>query len=75
MKFGDFFKPISRPKPMSPTPSTASANGVSLSPGLTINREKEVIPLLNRPYNVQFFVVKRDTIYILLARKYGLRRA
>jgi hypothetical protein len=54
-KLGDFFKPSSRPEPVSPQRSASSANGVSLSPGLAVNREKEVIPLLNRPHNVQFF--------------------
>jgi hypothetical protein len=35
------FKPINRPKPVSPQPSTASANGAGLSPGLTTNREEQ----------------------------------
>jgi hypothetical protein len=39
-KLDAFFMPISRPKPVSPQPSTSSANGVSFLPGLT-NMEEE----------------------------------
>jgi hypothetical protein len=41
LKLDASFKPISRPKPVSPQPSATSANGVNLSPGLTINMGEE----------------------------------
>jgi hypothetical protein len=65
--------PISRPKPLSPQPSTSSANGVNLSPGLPINMEEEQSNSSSEwTTYVQFFLVKRDTTNSLLSNVWHL---
>lgn len=78
-----FFMQISRVKPVSPQPSSSSANGVNLSPGLTMNMERSNVPdLLNRLckremsnlflFRISFWYMICNSEICRFSRKYGL---